>query len=50
MVALLDDVSVLDNEDGVGVLNGGKAMSDDEAGSALHQTETKHNLCTKFQN
>ena len=39
MVALLDDVSVLDDEDGVGVLNGGKTVRDYEAGSALHQPQ-----------
>ena len=37
MVALLDDVTVLDDENDVGVLNGRKAMGNDKAGATLHE-------------
>lgn len=37
VVALLGDLSVLQNEDQIGILNGGKSVRDDKAGSALHQ-------------
>ena len=37
MVALLDDIPVLHNQDHIGVFDGGKAVGDDEAGTAAHQ-------------
>ncbi len=37
MVALLGDLTVLQNEDEVCILNGGKTVRDDKAGSVLHQ-------------
>ncbi len=38
VAAAFDDATVVDDEDAVGVADGGKTMSDDEAGAALHQT------------
>ena len=37
MIALLDDVSVLHNEDQICILDRGKSVCDNETGSSLHQ-------------
>ena len=37
VVTLLGDLSVLQHEDQVGILNGGKPVRNDKAGSATHQ-------------
>ena len=37
VVALLDDLSALDDHDAVGVAHGGQAVGDDEDGAVLHQ-------------
>ena len=37
MGALFDDVSVVEDDDKVGVADGAKAVGDDEGGTALHQ-------------
>ena len=37
MVSPLDDMSVIQHHDGVGVAHGGKTVGDDKDGSALHQ-------------
>lgn len=37
MPALLDDIAVADDQDQIGVANSAQAVSDDEAGLALHQ-------------
>ena len=37
MVALLNDVSVTEDQDHVGVLDGGKSVRDHEAGAIFHQ-------------
>ena len=37
VVALLDDGAVLDHQNGVGVLDGGKSVGNDKAGLVLHQ-------------
>ncbi len=37
VVALLDNGAVLDHQNGIGILDGGKAMGDDKAGLILHQ-------------
>lgn len=37
VVALLDDGTVFDHQNGIGILDGGKAMGDDKAGLILHQ-------------
>lgn len=38
MITALDDLSVLQNHDGVGVAHGGEAVSDHEGGPFCHQT------------
>ena len=37
MAALLDNVTILHNQDQICVPDGGKSVSDDKAGSAFHQ-------------
>ena len=37
MIARFNDVAVLDHEDDVGVLNGGKTVCDDKRGAPLHK-------------
>ena len=37
VIALLDDVAVLEHQNGIGILNGREAMGDDEACTSLHQ-------------
>ena len=37
MIALFDDVTFLQDENGIGILNGGETVGDDKAGASLHQ-------------
>ena len=39
MFALLHNIAVLDDQDNIGITDGGQAVSDNEARSALHQVE-----------
>ena len=37
VVALLNDIAVLDNQNGICILNGRKSVSNDKTGAPLHQ-------------
>ena len=37
MITALDDLSVLQNHDGVGVAHGGEPVGDDKGGAVRHQ-------------